>query len=99
MAMKNIQLLLPEHQIPIQEKSRFNKLQNVDVEKVKLPGVNLEGRLNFDFHVTTILKQTSKKYHALARACNYMNKKKMTYFHECFHNISIFLLLSWLDIL
>ena len=99
MAMKNIQLLLPEHQIPIQEKSPFNKLQNVDVEKVKLPGVNLEGRLNFDFHVTTILKQTSKKYHALARACNYMNKKKMTYFHKCFHNISIFLLLSWLDIL
>ena len=39
-------------------------------------GVNLEGRLNFDFHVNTLLKKASKKYHALARVCNYMNKKK-----------------------
>ena len=30
-------------------------------------GVNLEGRLNFDFHVNTLLKKASKKYHALAR--------------------------------
>ena len=45
-------------------------------ERVKLLGVNLEGRLNFDFHVNTLLKKASKKYHALARVCNYMNKKK-----------------------
>ena len=44
-------------------------------ERVKLLGVNLEGRLNFDFHVNTLLKKASKKYHALARVCNYMNKK------------------------
>ena len=44
-------------------------------EKVKLFGVNLEGRLHFDFHVNTLLKKASKKYHALARVCNYMNKK------------------------
>ena len=45
-------------------------------ERVKLLGVNPEGRLNFDFHVNTLLKKASKKYHALARVCNYMNKKK-----------------------
>ena len=45
-------------------------------EKVKLLGVNLEGRINFDFHVNTLLKKASKKYHALAGVCNYMNKKK-----------------------
>ena len=45
-------------------------------ERVKLLGVNLEGRLNFDFHVNTLLKKASKKYHALARVCNYMNKEK-----------------------
>ena len=42
-------------------------------ERAKLLGVNLEGRLNFDFHVNTLLKKASKKYHALARVCNYMN--------------------------
>ena len=31
---------------------------------------------NFDFHVNTLLKKASKKYHALARVYNYMNKKK-----------------------
>ena len=45
-------------------------------ERVKLVGVNLEGRLNFDFHGNTLLKKASKKYHALARVCHYMNKKK-----------------------
>ena len=44
-------------------------------EKVNLLGVNLEGRLNFDFHVNTSKKKV-KKYHALARVSNYMNKKK-----------------------
>ena len=43
--------------------------------RVKLLGVNLEGRLNFDFHVNALLTKASKKYHALARVCNYMNKK------------------------
>ena len=45
-------------------------------ERVKLLGVNLEGRLNFDFHVNTLLNKGSKKHHALPRVCNYMNKKK-----------------------
>ena len=36
-------------------------------EKVKLLGANLEGRLNFDVHVNTLLKKARKKYHALPR--------------------------------
>ena len=70
-------------------------------EKVKLLGVNLEGRLNFDFHVNTLLRKASKIYYALARVCNYMKKKRKkeaTYSHECFHNISVFLLPSCLDV-
>ena len=43
--------------------------------RVKLLGVNLEGRLNFDLHLNTLLRKASKKYHALARVCNHMNKK------------------------
>ena len=35
-------------------------------EKVTLLGVNLEGRVNFDFHVNTLLLKGSKKYHDLA---------------------------------
>ena len=45
-------------------------------EKVKLLGLNLEGGLNFDFHVNVLLKKASKKYHDLARVRNYMIKKK-----------------------
>ena len=30
------------------------------MKTVKLLGVNLEGRLNFDFHVNTLLKKASK---------------------------------------
>ena len=36
-------------------------------EKVRLLGVNLEGRFNFDF---LLKKKASKKYHVLARMCN-----------------------------
>ena len=48
----------------------FNK------EKVKLLGVNLEGRLIFDIHANILFKKASKRHHALARMCNYMNKGK-----------------------
>ena len=48
-------------------------------EKVKLLGINIEGRLNFDSHVNTLLSKANKKYHALARVCNYMdiNKRRL----------------------
>ena len=45
-------------------------------QKVKLIGINLESRLNFDYHENTLLNKANKKYHALARVCNYMNTNK-----------------------
>ena len=45
-------------------------------QKVKLLGINLESRLNFDYHVNALLNKANKKYHALARVCNYMNINK-----------------------
>ena len=45
----------------------------LNAEKFKLLGINLEGRLNFDFHVNTLLKTAGKNYRALANVCNYMN--------------------------
>ena len=45
-------------------------------QKVKLLGTNLESRLNFDYHVNTLLNKANKKYHALARVCNHVNTNK-----------------------
>ena len=66
--------LLTSSNTPVDIHISNNEILNE--ERVKLLGVNLEGRLNFDFHVNTLLKKASKKYHALARVCNYMNKKQ-----------------------
>ena len=55
---------------------RITNTKISNVERVKLLGVNIEGRLNFDYHVNTLLKKANKKYHALARVCNYMDTKK-----------------------
>ena len=57
-------------------------------ERVKLLGLNLEVRLNFDFYVNTFEK-ASKKYHALA-SVQLHEQKHTTYSHECFHKISVF---------
>ena len=61
-----------------------SKINNVTIfntnvsseQKVKLLGINLESRLNFDYHVNTLLNKANKKYHDLARVCNYMNTNK-----------------------
>ena len=61
----------------------------------KLLGVYLKGRLNFNFHVNTLLNKARIKYDTLARFYHYpLHEQKQTaYSHECFHNISVFLLL------
>ena len=45
----------------------------VNEKRVKLLGINIEGRLGFDFHVNKLCNKASKKLNALARICNYMN--------------------------
>ena len=66
--------LLTSSNLPVDIRITNAKISNV--ERVKLLGVNFEGRLNFDYHVNTLLKKANKKYHALARVCNYMDTKK-----------------------
>ena len=63
--------LLTSSNFPVDIRITNTKISNV--ERVKLLGVNIEGRLNFDYHVNTLLKKANKKYHALARVCNYMD--------------------------
>ena len=45
-------------------------------QKVKPLGLNLESRLNFDYHVNKLLDKANKKHHALARVSKYMNTNK-----------------------
>ena len=54
----------------------INNTKISNEKRVKLLGVNLEGRLNFDHHVNTHLKRASKTYHALSEACNHMDRKR-----------------------
>ena len=46
------------------------------VKRVKLLGVHIDGRLDFDYHVNQICKKASKKIHALSRVCKYMDQNK-----------------------
>ena len=66
--------LLTSSNLPADIPITNTKISNV--ERVALLGVNFEGRLNFDYHMNTLLKKANKKHHALARLCNYMDTKK-----------------------
>ena len=50
-----------------------------NIDRVKLLGVHIEGKLNFHFHISQLCKKASQKLHALARICKYMdtNKRRM----------------------
>ena len=45
---------------------------------------NIEGRLNFDYYVNTLLKKENKTYHALARVSNYLDTKKRRVLRSAF---------------
>ena len=66
--------LLTSSNLPVDIHTTNTKISNV--ERVKLFGVDFESRLNFEFHVNTLLKKSNEKYHALARVSNYMETKK-----------------------
>ena len=65
--------LLTSSNLPLDIHINNTKISNM--ERIKLLGVNSNGRLNFDYHVNTLLKKVNKKYHALARVCTYMDIK------------------------
>ena len=66
--------LLTSSNLPLDIRITNSKISNVEI--VKLLGVNIEGRLTFVHRVNPLLKKSSKRYHALARVCNYMDTKK-----------------------
>ena len=44
---------------------------------VKLLGIIIDNKLNFNEHVTKMCKKASKKLHALSRIANYMTSDKL----------------------
>ena len=51
--------LLTSSNLPVDIRITNTKISNMD--RVKLLGVNFEGRHNFDYHVNTLLKKANKK--------------------------------------
>ena len=49
-------------------------------EKVKLLGIHIDNRLNFDYHISQLCKKAGKKLHALTRVFKYMDisQRKLT---------------------
>ena len=46
------------------------------VKRVKLPGVHIDGRLDFEYQVRQICKKTSKKYTLYLMVCKYIDQNK-----------------------
>ena len=52
------------------------KVSNITImceEKVKLLGIYIDNRLNFDCYISQLCKKAEKKYHALTRVFKYIN--------------------------
>ena len=54
------------------------------IKRVKLLGLHIDGRLDFDYHVNQICKKASKKIHTLSRICKYMGQNKQRMFLKAF---------------
>ena len=65
--------LLTGYDLPVDVRITSTKISNE--ERVKLLGVNFEGRLDYHYYPNTLLKKASKKYHSLAKVCNYVETK------------------------
>ena len=53
-------------------------------KSVKLLGITIDNKLNFNEHVSKLCKKTSQKLHALARISNYMSTEKLKLIMKAF---------------
>ena len=68
------------HLLVINSKNDKIILHNEEIigeEKMKLLGVTIDNKLNFEEHVTIICKKANKKLHALARVAKYLDNNKL----------------------
>ena len=68
------------HDIEINVENEIIECEN----SVKLLGITLDNKLNFNKHVSNICKKASQKLHALARISNYMCQKKLRILMKAF---------------
>ena len=53
-------------------------------EKVKLLGIDIDNRLNFDYHISQLYKKAGKKIHALTRVFKYMDTSQCKLIENAF---------------
>ena len=66
--------VLPSSKMPVD--IHISNTENLNEERVELLGVNLEGRLNFDFHVNTLLKKAIEKVPRSCKSVELQEQKK-----------------------
>ena len=61
----------------------------LSVKTVKLLGITLDNKLNFNEHVSNICKKANQKLHALARISNFMCQNKLRVLMKLLLNLNL----------
>ena len=62
--------LMTSSKVPVD--IQISDIKVISESRVKLLGIHIDNRLNFDYHVSQLCKKASKKLHALARIFKYI---------------------------
>ena len=66
------------------KKLRIGNKETVAEKSVKLLGVIIDNKLNFNEHVTRLCKKANQKLHALARISKYLGTEKLRILMKAF---------------
>ena len=66
--------LIASSKVPVH--IQISEIKVTSESRVKLLGIHIDDRLNFDYHVSQLCKKASKKLHALARIFKYVETSK-----------------------
>ena len=66
--------LIASSKVPVH--IQISDIKVTSESRVKLLGIHIDNRLNFDYHVSQLCKKASKKLHALARIFKYVKTSK-----------------------
>ena len=65
-------------------RAKIGKENIIGTSSVKLLGITIDNKLNFEEHVSNICKKVSLKLHALSRIANYMSTNKLKLIMKAF---------------
>ena len=66
--------LIASSKVPVD--NQISDIKVTNESRVKLLGIHIDNRLNFDYHVRQLCKKASKKLHALAIIFKYVETSK-----------------------